>query len=191
MKILLIDNYDSFTYNLYHYLDELNQGGVVVQRNDELKLEAVSQYDVVVLSPGPGLPKTAGKLLEFLEKYAGKVPIFGVCLGQQAIAEYFAMKLKNLPKVVHGQARSIDILDREKGLFKGFPKGIKVGRYHSWVIDPESLHQDFSITSTDDEGNIMSIQHKTLPICAVQFHPESVLTEMGKELLQNWLFENG
>ncbi len=190
-QILLIDNYDSFTFNLYHYLDELNQGGVEVQRNDEVKLEGVPQYDMVVLSPGPGLPKQAGKLMEFLDLYATTIPILGVCLGQQAIAEHFGMKLKNLPKVVHGQARSIEIIQREKGLFKGFPKSIKVGRYHSWVIDPESMHEDFSITSTDDEGNIMSIQHNTLPICAVQFHPESVLTEMGKEMLGNWLVENG
>ena len=186
-QILLIDNYDSFTYNLYHYLDELNQGGVEVQRNDELDLNGVLDYDLVVLSPGPRLPKQAGKLMEFLERYATKIPILGVCLGQQAIAEHFGMKLNNLPKVVHGQARSIEIIEREKGLFKDLPKSIKVGRYHSWVIDPESMHTDFNITSTDEEGNIMSIQHKSLPICAVQFHPESVLTELGKELLQNWL----
>lgn len=186
-QILLIDNYDSFTYNLYHYLDELNQGGVEVQRNDELDLNGVLDYDLVVLSPGPGLPKQAGKLMEFLERYATKVPILGVCLGQQAIAENFGMKLKNLPKVVHGQSRIIEIVARESGLFKDFPASIKVGRYHSWVIDPESMHTDFNITSTDEEGNIMSIEHKTLPICAVQFHPESVLTELGKELLQNWL----
>jgi anthranilate synthase component 2 len=187
MKILLIDNYDSFTYNLFHYLDELNAGGVEVIRNDELDLEKVQEYDRVVLSPGPGLPKDAGKLMAFLKRYATEIPILGVCLGQQAIAEHFGMKLKNLAEVVHGQSRKIQILENMKGIFADFPKEIKVGRYHSWVIDPASVHQDFCITSTDKDGNIMSIQHKNLPISAVQFHPESVLTERGKEMLQNWL----
>tara|TARA_R110002111_G_scaffold233479_1_gene294552 strand:+ start:292 stop:867 length:576 start_codon:yes stop_codon:yes gene_type:complete len=186
-RILLIDNYDSFTYNLFHYLDELYEGGVQVQRNDELDLEQGLNYNLVVLSPGPGLPKNAGKLMQFLHQYATEIPILGVCLGQQAIAEHFGMKLKNLSEVVHGQSRKILLLKTESGIFKGFPKEIKVGRYHSWVIDPDSLTNDFEITSTDEEGNIMSIEHKTLPICAVQFHPESVLTEMGKEMLNNWL----
>ncbi len=189
-KILLIDNYDSFTYNLFHYLDELNEGGIEVIRNEELDLNKVQQYDSVVLSPGPGLPKNAGKLMAFLKRYATEIPILGVCLGQQAIAEHFGMKLKNLSEVVHGQSRKIQILKTKGGLFKGFPSEINVGRYHSWVIDPESLTNDFEITSTDEDGNIMSIQHKTLPIHAVQFHPESVLTEFGKEMLQNYLSEN-
>ena len=187
MNILLIDNYDSFTYNLFHYLDELNEGGIEVIRNDELDLNKVKNYDRVVLSPGPGLPKDAGKLMEFLEKYAHEIPILGVCLGQQAIAEHFGMKLKNLSEVVHGQSRKIEILDNKKGLFNDFPTEIKVGRYHSWVIDPKSITEDFEVTSTDEDGNIMSIQHKKLPIHAVQFHPESVLTQKGKEILQNWL----
>lgn len=186
-KILLIDNYDSFTYNLFHYLDELNEGGVEVIRNDELDLNNLQKYDRVVLSPGPGLPENAGKLMNFLEVYATESPILGVCLGQQAIAEHFGMKLKNLDEVVHGQARKVQILKTKSGLFKGLPPEIKVGRYHSWVIDPVSLTDDFEVTSTDEEGNIMSIEHKTLPICAVQFHPESILTEYGKEMLQNWL----
>lgn len=186
-QILLIDNYDSFTYNLFHYLDELNQGGVEVVRNDELDLEKVKEYDRVVLSPGPGLPKDAGKLMEFLKRYATGVPILGVCLGQQAIAEHFGMKLKNLNEVVHGQSRTIEILENTKGIFSDFPSEIKVGRYHSWVIDSKSISKEFEITSTDTEGNIMSIRHKNLPICAVQFHPESILTEMGKEMLGNWL----
>jgi len=187
MKILLIDNYDSFTYNLFHYLEELNEGGVEVIRNDELDLSKVPQYDRVVLSPGPGLPKNAGKLVEFLKIYATKIPILGVCLGQQAIAEHFGMQLKNLSEVVHGQSRKIEIIANKKGLFKDFPPEIKVGRYHSWVIDPKSITDDVEVTSRDEAGNIMSIQHKTLPIQAVQFHPESVLTPRGKEILQNWL----
>jgi anthranilate synthase component II len=186
-RILLIDNYDSFTYNLFHYLDEINEGGVEVRRNDELDLDQVLHYDLVVLSPGPGLPKDAGKLMEFLKRYSSEIPILGVCLGQQAIAERFGMKLKNLSEVVHGQSRRIKVLKTQGGLFNGLPGEIKVGRYHSWVIDPKSITDDFEITSTDEEGNIMSIEHKNLPICAVQFHPESVLTEMGKEMLKNWL----
>ena len=189
MNILLIDNYDSFTYNLFHYLDELNAGGVDVVRNDELDLDKVKNYDKVVLSPGPGLPKDTGKLMDFLKQYATEVSILGVCLGQQAIAEHFGMRLKNLAEVVHGQSRTIEILENQKGIFQAFPKEVKVGRYHSWVIEPASLSPDFNVTSTDKEGNIMSIQHKRLPISAVQFHPESVLTEMGKEMLQNWLKE--
>lgn len=170
-------------------MDDLNAGGVEVVRNDELDLGKVQNYERVVLSPGPGLPKDAGKLMDFLKHYATEIPILGVCLGQQAIAEHFGMRLKNLPEVVHGQSRTIKILENQKGIFKDLPKEIKVGRYHSWVIEPNSLSTDFEVTSTDEEENIMSIQHKNLPIYAVQFHPESVLTEYGKEMLQNWLKE--
>ncbi|MDC0005019.1 aminodeoxychorismate/anthranilate synthase component II [Vicingaceae bacterium] len=187
MNILLIDNYDSFTYNLFHFLDELNEGGVEVVRNDELDLDKVQNFGRVVLSPGPGLPKDAGKLMGFLKHYATDIPILGVCLGQQAIAEHFGMKLKNLSEVVHGQSRKINVLEANSGLFKNLPSEMMVGRYHSWVIEPETISEHFQVTSTDEDGNIMSIQHKNLPIYAVQFHPESVLTPQGKEIVKNWL----
>tara|TARA_B110000046_G_scaffold31498_1_gene33504 strand:- start:46642 stop:47217 length:576 start_codon:yes stop_codon:yes gene_type:complete len=187
MNILLIDNYDSFTYNLFHYLDELNEGRVEVVRNDELDLDKVKNYDRVVLSPGPGLPKDAGKLMGFLKHHATEIPILGVCLGQQAIAEHFGMKLKNLSQVVHGQSRKIKILETNRRLFKNLPSEIMVGRYHSWVIEPETISENFQVTSTDEDENIMSIRHKYLPIYAVQFHPESVLTPQGKEIVKNWI----
>ncbi|MDB4082997.1 aminodeoxychorismate/anthranilate synthase component II [Vicingaceae bacterium] len=187
MNILLIDNYDSFTYNLFHFLDELNEGGVEVVRNDELDLDKVQNFGRVVLSPGPGLPKDAGKLMGFLKHYATDIPILGVCLGQQAIAEHFGMKLKNLSEVVHGQSRKINVLEANSGLFKNLSSEMMVGRYHSWVIEPETISEYFQVTSTDEDGNIMSIQHKNLPIYAVQFHPESVLTPQGKEIVKNWL----
>lgn len=185
-KILLIDNYDSFTYNLLHYLEALTEKQINVVRNDDLDFSTMNNYDSVVISPGPGLPQNAGRLMDFLEQFATKKKILGICLGQQAIAEYFGMQLKNLGEVVHGQARIIDVLSDE-GVFHGLPKQIKVGRYHSWVIEPESMNSDFEITSVDEQGNIMSIKHKSLTIEAVQFHPESILTEYGKEMLRSWL----
>jgi len=186
-KILLIDNYDSFTYNLFHYLEELSSHEVLVIRNDELELNHLDQFDSVVISPGPGLPAQSGKLMEFLKCFAKNKHILGICLGQQAIAEHFGMKLKNLSQVVHGQAKKVNVLTKNEPLFKGLPQTFNVGRYHSWVIDPQSLHKDFEATSSDEAGNIMSISHNTLSIKAVQFHPESVLTEHGKQLIENWL----
>lgn len=188
-KILLIDNYDSFTFNLVHYLESLTDLEIVVVRNDEIDFSKLQEYDSVVISPGPGLPKQAGLLMEFLAAFADKKKILGICLGQQAIAEHFGMKLKNLDEVVHGQAKTIQVLNHS-GLFRDIPNKIKVGRYHSWVIDSESISKDFEVSSVDEQGNIMSIQHKTLPIAAVQFHPESILTEYGRDLLENWLREN-
>ncbi len=185
-KILLIDNYDSFTYNLVHYLEAILNQNIDVIRNDAIDLDKLDKYDAFVISPGPGLPKDAGKLMAFLDRFATTKKILGICLGQQAIAEHFGMTLKNLGEVVHGQARGIKVLN-DNSLFKGLPQNIKVGRYHSWVIEPESIKADFEITSTDEQGNIMSIKHNKLPIEAVQFHPESILTEYGKEMLRNWL----
>jgi anthranilate synthase component 2 len=187
-KILLIDNYDSFTYNLVHYLEAITEQEINVIRNDDLDFSKIDEYDSVVISPGPGLPKDAGLLMEFLERFSKEKKILGICLGQQAIAEHFGMQLKNLGEVVHGQARKIEVKNNT-GLFKNLPESFTVGRYHSWVIDPESINSDFEITSTDEQGNIMSIQHRTLPISAVQFHPESILTDYGKEMLGNWLEE--
>ncbi len=185
-KILVIDNYDSFTYNLVHYLEDLGCE-VVVKRNDQLKLEEVDDFEKIVLSPGPGIPDEAGLLKEIIAKYAPTKSIFGVCLGQQAIGEVFGGKLINLDEVYHGVATKI-ILENEEPLFEGLPREIEVGRYHSWVVDPE-LPDVLIATSFDENGQLMSIRHKTYDVCAVQFHPESVLTPQGKQILKNWLMD--
>lgn len=185
-KILVIDNYDSFTYNLVHYLEELGCE-VVVKRNDQLKLEEVDDFEKIVLSPGPGIPDEAGLLKEIIAKYAPTKSIFGVCLGQQAIGEVFGGKLINLDQVYHGIATKI-ILENEEPLFEGLPREIVVGRYHSWVVDPQ-LPDVLEATSFDENGQLMSIRHKTYDVCAVQFHPESVLTPQGKQILKNWLMD--
>jgi len=186
-KILLIDNYDSFTYNLYHYLEEISEEGVMVMRNDEIDFEKIDKYQKVVISPGPGLPKQAGDLMKFLKLFSNSKEILGVCLGQQAIAEHYGMTLSNLGEVVHGQSRLVEIVEGVDSMFNGLPTRFKVGRYHSWVIDPSSISADFHITAIDEQGNIMGIKHKTRSIEAVQFHPESILTEFGKEMIRNWL----
>lgn len=183
-KILVIDNYDSFTYNLVHYLEDLGCE-VVVKRNDQLKLEEVDDFEKIVLSPGPGIPDEAGLLKEIIAKYAPTKSIFGVCLGQQAIGEVFGGKLINLDEVYHGVATKI-ILENDEPLFEGLPREIVVGRYHSWVVDPQ-LPDVLEATSFDENGQLMSIRHKTYAVCAVQFHPESVLTPQGKQILKNWL----
>ena len=185
-KILVIDNYDSFTYNLVHYLEDLDCE-VTVKRNDQLTLEEVDSYDKIVLSPGPGIPDEAGLLKAIIAAYAPTKPIFGVCLGQQAIAEVFGGSLINLDQVYHGVATKINII-KEDILFDGLPREIEVGRYHSWVVDP-GLPECLEATSIDENGQIMSLRHKTLDVCAVQFHPESVLTPHGKKILENWLLK--
>lgn len=186
-KILLIDNYDSFTFNLYHYLEELFDGEIEVMRNDEIDFERIEEFDAFVISPGPGLPKKAGDLMKFLNDYSQTKKILGICLGLQAIAEHFGFKLKNLAEVIHGQSHEIRVINRDNPLFHNLPSTFKVGRYHSWVIDENSLSQDFEISSRSMDGSIMSISHKRLALHAVQFHPESILTENGKDLLKNWL----
>jgi len=183
-KILVIDNYDSFTYNLVHYLEELGCE-VIVKRNDQLTLEEVDAFDKIVLSPGPGIPDEAGLLKQIIEKYAPTKSIFGVCLGQQAIAEVFGGSLINLDEVYHGIATKINIT-KEDVLFLGIPNEIEVGRYHSWVVNP-NLPDSLEATSVDENGQIMSLRHKTYDVRAVQFHPESVLTPQGKKMLENWL----
>ncbi len=182
--VLVIDNYDSFTYNLVHYLEELGCT-VVVKRNDQLRLEEVEAFDKIVLSPGPGIPDEAGLLKKIIAAYAPTKSIFGVCLGQQAIAEVFGGSLINLDEVYHGIATKIKITE-EDILFNGLPKEIEVGRYHSWVVSPD-LPADLEVTSVDENGQIMSLRHKTYDVRAVQFHPESVLTPHGKKMLENWL----
>ena len=183
-KILVIDNYDSFTYNLVHYLEDLDCE-VIVKRNDQLTLDEVDAFDKIVLSPGPGIPNEAGLLKEIIARYAPTKSIFGVCLGQQAIGEVFGGSLINLDEVYHGIATKINIV-KDDILFEGMPKEIEVGRYHSWVVNPE-LPEVLEATSLDKNGQVMSLRHKTYDVCAVQFHPESVLTPDGKKILENWL----
>jgi anthranilate synthase component 2 len=183
-KILVIDNYDSFTYNLVHYLEDLGCE-VVVKRNDQLTLEEVDAFDKIVLSPGPGIPDEAGLLKQIIARYAPTKSIFGVCLGQQAIAEVFGGSLINLDQVYHGIATKINIT-KDDILFEGLPREIEVGRYHSWVVNPE-LPEVLEATSFDENGQVMSLRHKVYDVCAVQFHPESVLTPEGKKILENWL----
>ncbi len=183
-KILVIDNYDSFTYNLVHYLEDLDCE-VVVKRNDQLTLEEVDAFDKIVLSPGPGIPDEAGLLKEIIAEYAPTKSIFGVCLGQQAIAEVFGGSLINLDEVYHGIATKIKVV-KDDILFDGMSKEIEVGRYHSWVVDP-NIPEILEVTSVDENGQIMSLRHKNYDVCAVQFHPESVLTPQGKQILINWL----
>ena len=183
-KILVIDNYDSFTYNLVHYLEDL-ECEVDVMRNDQLNLEDIEAYEYIVLSPGPGIPDEAGLLKEIIKTYAPTKRIFGVCLGQQAIGEVFGGQLINLDEVYHGIATRISIV-KEDRLFEGLPDEIEVGRYHSWVVDPD-LPEVLEATSFDQNGQLMSLRHKEYDVSAVQFHPESVLTPYGKKILENWL----
>lgn len=184
-KILIIDNYDSFTYNLVHYLEELGANLTVV-RNDQIGLEEVANFDAIVLSPGPGIPDEAGLLKPIIKKYATTKKMLGVCLGQQAIGEVFGGKIINLKRIYHGIATPIRITQKEEILFYGLPEIINVGRYHSWVVDA-NLPDCLEATSVDENGEVMSLRHKTYPISAVQFHPESILTPQGKQMLKNWL----
>ncbi|MCK0147322.1 aminodeoxychorismate/anthranilate synthase component II [Arenibacter sp. F26102] len=183
-SILVIDNYDSFTYNLVHYLEDLDCI-VTVKRNDQISLEEIDGFDKIVLSPGPGIPDEAGLLKEIIAMYAPTKSIFGVCLGQQAIAEVFGGSLVNIDQVYHGIATKIDIV-KDDILFDGLPKEIEVGRYHSWVVNPD-LPEVLEATSFDENGQVMSLRHKIYDVSAVQFHPESVLTPNGKKILENWV----
>jgi anthranilate synthase component 2 len=183
-QILVIDNYDSFTYNLVHYLEDLDCK-VTVMRNDEFELDEIEPFDKILLSPGPGIPDEAGMLKALIRRYAETKNILGICLGQQAIAEVFGGTLANLEKVYHGIGTTIDILSDDP-LFVGLPRQITVGRYHSWAVSKQ-LPEVLIATSVDCNGEIMSIRHKTFNVCAVQFHPESILTPDGKEILRNWL----
>lgn len=184
-KVLVIDNYDSFTYNLVHYLEDLNCD-VTVVRNDKLVLEDVEPFDKIVLSPGPGIPDEAGLLKPIIEKYAATKSIFGVCLGQQAIGEVFGGSLENLDEVYHGVATNVTISVDDEYIFEDLEKDIEVGRYHSWVVSP-NLPNSLEATSFDANGQVMSLRHKTYDVRGVQYHPESVLTPDGKKILENWV----
>ena len=185
MKIVIIDNYDSFTYNLSHLVKELG-AEVTVLRNDSFPIEDLETYEKILLSPGPGIPKEAGLLLEVIRTYAGKKPILGVCLGEQAIGEVFGGKLTNLSEVYHGIQSPIRIT-ASNYLFEGLPEEILVGRYHSWVIDRENFPDALEITAVSQEGYIMALRHKDFDVQGIQFHPESVLTPDGKKIISNWL----
>ncbi|MGB5943013.1 MAG: aminodeoxychorismate/anthranilate synthase component II [Leeuwenhoekiella sp.] len=184
-NILVIDNYDSFVYNLVHYLEEFDCK-VTVKRNDQVTLEEIADYDKILLSPGPGIPDEAGLLKKIIKEYASKKPMLGVCLGQQAIGEVFGGSLINLDEVFHGVATQAHRIADDK-LFKDIAKDFEIGRYHSWVVNPADFPEELEITSLDDNGQIMSLRHREFDICAVQFHPESVLTPEGKKMIKNWV----
>ena len=183
-KVFVIDNYDSFTYNLVHYLEELNCE-VTVKRNDQFELEELENYPMLLLSPGPGIPEESGLLKAVISRYASTKKILGICLGQQAIGEVFGGKLVNLDKVYHGIATPVEVIKKDL-LFEGLPSTFEVGRYHSWVV-ANPLPDSLEATSVDAEGQLMSLRHKIFDIRAVQYHPESVLTPLGKKILENWL----
>jgi anthranilate synthase component 2 len=186
-KILVIDNYDSFTYNLVHYIEKLSDEPVDVFRNDEIQLDKINEYDKIVMSPGPGIPVEAGICIELVKKYAGTKSILGVCLGHQAIAEAFGAGLINLDKVYHGVSTPVSVFAQNDPLFTDLPERLEVGRYHSWVVSKKNLPGCLTITCEDDMGLVMGISHKEFDVKGVQFHPESVLTEYGEKIMDNWL----
>ena len=185
MKTVIIDNYDSFTYNLSHLVKELG-AEVTVYRNDKFELPSLQQFDKIILSPGPGIPSEAGLLPDVIREYAGKKPILGVCLGHQAIGEGFGGRLTNLSEVFHGVATPCNII-ADDYIFEGISSPIEIGRYHSWVVDARSLPACLEATSLSDEGYIMSLRHRDYDIRGIQFHPESVLTPQGRKILSNWI----
>ena len=188
MKILVLDNYDSFTYNLVHILRELGYGPKMeVFRNDKITLESVKEYDKILLSPGPGIPEEAGIMLDLIEKYGPEKSILGICLGHQGIAEVYGATLYNMSSVLHGIATDIVLLDEQEPVFQGVPKEIEVGRYHSWAVIPDSVNGDLTITAQDLEREVMAIRHKKFDVVGLQFHPESVLTANGKQMIHNWI----
>ncbi len=186
MKIVIIDNYDSFTYNLAHLVKDLGTE-VTVLRNDQFDLDDLEEYSKIILSPGPGIPSEAGLLCDVIRRYAGHKPILGVCLGHQAIGEVFGGKLENLSDVFHGVATEGTQFGND-ALFSGLPRRITMGRYHSWVVSKDNFPSCLEVTAESDEGQIMALKHKELNVRGIQFHPESVLTPEGRKMLQNWLF---
>ncbi|AZA58020.1 anthranilate synthase component II [Chryseobacterium shandongense] len=186
-KILVFDNYDSFTYNLVQMIERILETKVDVVKNDKISLEEIEKYDKIVLSPGPGIPEEAGILLELIKKYAPTKSILGVCLGQQAIAEAFGGSLINLSEIFHGVATSAQIVKTETKIFKNLHSGMEVGRYHSWAVNPENFPEELEVTAVDKDGMIMALQHKTYDVHGVQFHPESILTPEGEVIIRNFL----
>lgn len=188
MKVLVLDNYDSFTYNLVQYIQEILEQPVDVIRNDAISLEAVAAYDVIVLSPGPGIPEEAGIMPSLIKKYADSKFILGVCLGHQAIGEAYGAQLENLTTVFHGIETSMKVTAPDSVLFAGIAERFQAGRYHSWVIKKDTLPDSFIVTATDDEGQIMAIRHREHTVFGVQFHPESIMTAEGYRMLENFFF---
>lgn len=186
-QVIIIDNYDSFTYNLVHIVEEILDENVTVVRNDEFELEDIEKYDYIILSPGPGIPEEAGLLKDVIRQYGNTKKIFGVCLGLQAIGEVYGAKLRNLEKVLHGQRTIMHQTEIESPIFINVPKSFYAGRYHSWVIDKSSDTSALEITSRGEQGEIMAVQHKEHAVYGVQFHPESIMTDEGKEMIANFL----
>ncbi len=187
MKILIVDNYDSFTYNLVHMVEDITGDVPDVFRNDEIALEDIERYDVIMLSPGPGIPDEAGILKEVIATYAGRIPIFGVCLGLQAITEVFGGQIENMGEVFHGVATEMEVTVENADIFKGIPQKFEAARYHSWIASTKNFPRAIAITAVDEDGGIQAIQHKEFAISAVQFHPESILTEVGEQIVRNFL----
>ncbi|MBK8496435.1 MAG: aminodeoxychorismate/anthranilate synthase component II [Chitinophagaceae bacterium] len=187
MKILVFDNYDSFTYNLVHLVEKITGEKVDVYRNDQIALADVAGYDKIILSPGPGIPEEAGLLIPLIKEYAATKSILGVCLGHQAIAEAFGGRLVNLSTVFHGVATPIQIKSQKSKILQGLPETIEVGRYHSWIVSDDNFPAELEITARDENGFIMALQHKLYDVQGVQFHPESVLTPDGERIMHNWL----
>ncbi len=188
MKILVFDNYDSFTYNLVHYLEMATDATIEIHRNDKISLKDIECFDKILLSPGPGIPSDAGILLDVIKTYAPTKSILGICLGQQAIAEAFGGSLSNLNEVFHGVSTPVEIIANDS-LFKNIPKKFNVGRYHSWIVNSTDLPKELEITCIDESGSIMALRHKALDIRSVQFHPESILSEHGLQIIKNWVSE--
>jgi anthranilate synthase component II len=192
MKVLMIDNYDSFTYNIVHMLESLSGVEVTVRRNDEFSLSDVEPFEKIVLSPGPGIPSEAGLMPEVVRHFAETKSILGVCLGHQCIGEVFGARLTNIESPLHGKATPIEVTDPTEGLFVGLPKRFSVGRYHSWVVERAGLPEsELVVTATDERGQIMALRHRRLDVRGVQFHPESILTEHGQVMLENWIKVTG
>ncbi|MDP4267289.1 MAG: aminodeoxychorismate/anthranilate synthase component II [Bacteroidota bacterium] len=187
MKILVFDNYDSFTYNLVHLIKGLGYENVEVFRNDKIDLKGIEKYDKILLSPGPGIPSEAGILTEVLKTYSPTKSIFGVCLGMQAIGEVFGGRLINLKEVYHGVSTCINVLRKDHYIFKNIPDHFNVGRYHSWAVDNNNFPKELEITGIDENGCIMSLKHRIYDVSGVQYHPESILTENGEQIIKNWL----
>jgi anthranilate synthase component 2 len=186
MKILMLDNYDSFTYNLVHIFEALDVE-VDVYRNDRISVEEVAAYDNIVLSPGPGIPEEAGILLPLIRKYADSKRILGVCLGHQAIGQVFGAELVNMNRVVHGKSKLTRVVGDDR-LFNGLPVTFESGRYHSWVLDRETVKEPLLVTAVDDDGFVMAVRHRDFDVHGVQFHPESIMTPLGRNMMENWLF---
>lgn len=185
-SVYILDNYDSFTYNLVHYVESFAQK-VWVERNDQVNTSNILKCDKILLSPGPGLPKNSGKMMDLIDQFHQKKPILGVCLGMQAIGEYFGATLENLPRVKHGVSSTMRVVSSENYLYRDLPPFIEVGRYHSWVVSANNFPEKLKVTGIDPDEYVLSFMHSTLDIQAVQYHPESILTPLGKKIIQNWV----